>query len=782
MNSERIFLLRGIVKDIEETSKDLEIKRIIDERKMNNKELSESIINKIRFGTSFEPEVLSDQLEKFINGELKLKETIKNRIEKNREEFDTLIYGYNKRTRPGLKARSLQWAWAHKGKESEGASKDLRNLLCYLTYGEKFEKVINDSLYSKVDNELPIVPKGEKITIPKIREYTDKKKKEFAKNKNEENYNQFESSESDIKYDENVEKIEEAERYWKYILNHPITKFEILFYLNSSVKYKWFVDLLRKINIVFSKGSKGISLDKILKNSSIPNTEENSEESKKPKCFFWEEYKLEKGYWCKKVNIEGVDFDVIAGFETSIPWKFIHPPKIKNLQDLALSNEVSITFPIDILNIGIKEIIFNVQGETYSFKIYLSDILPFENYHETANTYNRLHVKNKKSAIFLFSIRGIHLLELFHKQYMPGYKRESEEKGILKGLVTAKKSIHFYPNLPEGFLKTKEYKEYTYTLTETDISKIDYKGIEEDLLKKIELNKNDFYNYKVLASLYFDQKRFLDIINLISTELREKNNDPDIFDFLGTAYARLEQYEEAIDYLQRAISLSPNNYELQISIGMVLQDFNKLEEGLQYFKKVCQLDPKNARYQLIYSKGLVKIQQYSKAIIPAREAVKLDPEDKGGIYNLSLILFFNEKEDEALSFLEEIFQMDDKYPNALLLYAMIKEKKGEIEEAIEYFKILIKIENNIDHYVELGRLLCINKQWSEAESVAQDGLSIDHNHQGLLIYLCIAEANQGKLDEAMINLEKAKSINPNEEAIIELVEQIKKYRKNKEDN
>jgi len=529
------------------------------------------------------------------------------------------------------------------------------------------------------------------------------------------------------------EKKEAAERRWKYIQSHIITSIDILIFLTSSVGYDWFVGLFDDICISFTRENR-LKLSHVLKHSPKPNTQEIDHKLSRPISSFWEMYEPEDGIWCKRIKSDGRSLNLVAGFDTSIPWNLFDIPEIVTLQDLAACDDIGVSFPPQLFQAGIEEAIFRVNGETFSFSVYMSEDKPLQFYHEMANTFYRLDSKIDDPIHFSMSFQGVQLLDMFHKQIMPGYKRVSKKQGLMLGQSgPTGNAISFYPSMPISFSKTKESDEYSFKINVP--GQIDYKKIEEDLLQKIKKNKNEVDNYINLASLYSMQHRFPDVIRLLTKEINQVKPNSDVHGILGSSYANLGRYNEALAEFKKAESLAPDNSKVQKFIGNILQELGENEAALVHIENAANLEPLNDSYQYDLCRILAVLNRTDEALSAAKKAVYLAPNNAENNITLGMMLHVNGQDDEAITYMETAINLDSKSPRAYRYYAQILASKGDIEKAIKNYEQSIKLRKDVACYADYGRFLCNIERWSEAESVIQDGLSIDQKNYDLLVYL-----------------------------------------------
>lgn len=562
---------------------------------------------------------------------------------------------------------------------------------------------------------------------------------------------------------------EAAERRWIYIQEHPLTELEIHVFLKSSVGRQWLIDLLQDIRISFNREHKGISLKDIFTVAHEPNKSEHNRKSDLPSFSFWQIYEEEEGYWCKRIDSKGVSLEIVAGFEVTIPWRNLNLPEISKLRDLALCEEVFISFPPKIFNSGIEEVIIGISGKSFSYSVYVSDDVPIDFYQEMATTFNGFGDKHKEPMHFSMGFHGGQLLDMFHQQTMPDYKRKNKKEGFMMGQSKGEKSIFFYPSMPKGFNKTKESQEYSITIP--GIENPDYKKTEENFKNEIKNDPSNIENYVNLASLYSFQGRLQEAIKFITKEIKEADLNADLHGILSSAYANLGRFEDSIDELRKAEILEPNNAKIQFYMGQVMQEMDN-HDSILHFEKAIHIDSNNDKYNAGLSRALGRENKIEQALIYARKAVELNNQNIEHLLLLTILLDLNSNLDEALVCLDNVIKLDPKSSDAFHKYANIFAKKGDIVKANDNYKQSIKLKKDIDCYADWGRFLCDTAKYKEADAVCSEGLKVDENHQGLLIYLGVSKANQGDYEAAILNLKKADSINPKDTTAANLIKQI----------
>ena len=134
----------------------------------------------------------------------------------------------------------------------------------------------------------------------------------------------------------------------------------------------------------------------------------------------------------------------------------------------------------------------------------------------------------------------------------------------------------------------------------------------------------------------------------------------------SVAYHKLGDCPHALDDINRAIELSPDNQEAYYWRGVLHGETGNLSEAIADFNKTLKLNPRHARaYQ---SRGVtyIKLGQYTSAIPDLEHAVALDPKDTLSYLNGSVAYRSSGQYDKAIALATKVIRRD---PTNALAYA-----------------------------------------------------------------------------------------------------------------
>lgn len=98
------------------------------------------------------------------------------------------------------------------------------------------------------------------------------------------------------------------------------------------------------------------------------------------------------------------------------------------------------------------------------------------------------------------------------------------------------------------------------------------------------------------------------------------------FYFLGEAYARLNDSEEALSAYQKAIALNSKQHLYHFALAKILAEGNRSEESVKSFQRAIGLNPAHAASYYELGKLYIRIGKAEPAIAMLEKAVELAPE------------------------------------------------------------------------------------------------------------------------------------------------------------
>ncbi len=116
--------------------------------------------------------------------------------------------------------------------------------------------------------------------------------------------------------------------------------------------------------------------------------------------------------------------------------------------------------------------------------------------------------------------------------------------------------------------------------------------------------------------------------------LRNHPNHPGALQLLGVVVSQGGRNLEAVELIEKSISLNPDNAAAQSNLGVVLNKLNRNVESAKACRAALRLEPDNAEAHYNLGNALVGVHQPAQAAASYRRALKLKPDYAEAMNNL----------------------------------------------------------------------------------------------------------------------------------------------------
>jgi tetratricopeptide (TPR) repeat protein len=151
---------------------------------------------------------------------------------------------------------------------------------------------------------------------------------------------------------------------------------------------------------------------------------------------------------------------------------------------------------------------------------------------------------------------------------------------------------------------------------------------------------------------------------------------PRIYIGLGTVGLMKSSHDIAVLHFQKAVSLAPDDEMANLGLGLAFQGMNELREACRWINKALSINPENTAG--LYS--LVRISHESENYAEAEKAIRrylqIHPNDYNFIYTLGGILYKMGRFSECQTLMKQILDADPRDKRAA---ALAKQAGAELE-------------------------------------------------------------------------------------------------------
>ncbi|HAH31550.1 MAG TPA: hypothetical protein DCL44_04480 [Elusimicrobia bacterium] len=321
------------------------------------------------------------------------------------------------------------------------------------------------------------------------------------------------------------------------------------------------------------------------------------------------------------------------------------------------------------------------------------------------------------------------------------------------------KSISYLKRFLE--LKPDEEADVRYQLAVLYNLKGDYETMKESLLKSKAADSLYLQPRYMLAN-YYEMKNdtatalseYLDLVSL-------ENNNIDLFNHLGELYASpaVSNLPEAEKYFLKAYGLDKTNSSSCFWLSVISEQRRDFAASAGFMETSRDLKD-NPSSVLRLSYYYTQSGRYETAVKMLASAHEKWPDNKEITYFLALGYDDTRSTPKALEMLKGLIAGATDYPEARMQYAVISEREGNMAEAEESFRFLIKKDPgnaNILNYLGYS-LADRGLKLAEAEVLISSAVQIEPNNGAYLDSLAWVYFRQGRTAEALEQINSALKI------------------------
>lgn len=219
-----------------------------------------------------------------------------------------------------------------------------------------------------------------------------------------------------------------------------------------------------------------------------------------------------------------------------------------------------------------------------------------------------------------------------------------------------------------------------------------YSQARESFKKLVTLGDISAATYKQLMTLSFQLKQNEDVL-LYADKLKTADPSEKVLYYVGRVNYDMDNYGDAIKYLNGAQKEDPTNAEIPYLIAHSYADMMNYKLAIPYFKQAIELKPTESYW--IYELGLI-----CYAMNNDKDALKymLEAAEKGlkrdndYLENLGIAYLNVGNLDEGVNILNEILKKRPSDMNILNMVAEAYYYKGKYDPAIEYWDKVLEYD------------------------------------------------------------------------------------------
>lgn len=224
----------------------------------------------------------------------------------------------------------------------------------------------------------------------------------------------------------------------------------------------------------------------------------------------------------------------------------------------------------------------------------------------------------------------------------------------------------------------------------------------------------------------YKQGKFKESIDVFSSILEHEEDNAEIYNNMGMAYAKLGEFEQAEKSFTKSIKLNPLIPQSYINLSDLYYKHNDLSGAIGVLERGSYEMTDNYVIAHLLARVYIEDSRYDMAICELQKILDAQPENYDAFYDLGRVSFELGNYEDAISNFENVIEY--KEDNEFLYYylAQAYEANNEIDKAISnYLKATAVNTKFAMPYKKLGVLFLAREDFEDAIEFFEDYIKLD---------------------------------------------------------
>jgi predicted TPR repeat methyltransferase len=273
--------------------------------------------------------------------------------------------------------------------------------------------------------------------------------------------------------------------------------------------------------------------------------------------------------------------------------------------------------------------------------------------------------------------------------------------------------------------------------------------------------------------------------------LADDADNADALHLTGILYGQIGQFATAKEFLERALTLSPDSATFHNSMANIKKNLQDYDSAITHYKTAIKLNPKSTTAQNNLAVLMTLQGNLAQAKLDAEKILALNQNDPEAHYTMALIALKEDNSSHALIELHKTLELNPEHlqarytlaqqlqyanhnnnlrateqnPGNLMTQSIETNSLSALEEAIQHYEAVLKAQPNFsDALVNYAAALLMQNKKEEAVKIFYRALEADPDHYEAHYNLGCALLEQQELKIALEHFLKAISKKPTVEA------------------
>jgi len=267
--------------------------------------------------------------------------------------------------------------------------------------------------------------------------------------------------------------------------------------------------------------------------------------------------------------------------------------------------------------------------------------------------------------------------------------------------------------------------------------------------------------YQSLAQAYFEQEKFDKALENLNKALKLIPNQVKVLNGIAIIMSKSEEPEKAIEYWKRSLQIDPNQLELYNDLARCYYKQGQPDQAKKYLTNALKIEPNSPDVQSNLANILLDQGEFEEAITLFEKAIELDPNSSQARENLQKARK-QMKISETIASWQKSLKKDPNQPELHEKLGNFFYSRGDIQKTIYHWEMALHLKgdqadllNNLA-YVIASQTDETLKDPKKAIQLANRACELtEFKKPGILDTLAVAYAADGRFTEAIETIQKA---------------------------
>lgn len=173
--------------------------------------------------------------------------------------------------------------------------------------------------------------------------------------------------------------------------------------------------------------------------------------------------------------------------------------------------------------------------------------------------------------------------------------------------------------------------------------------------------------------------------------IKYDSDNPHAYHYMAELYRRLKEYDKAQKYYDIALSMAPNDMNLQNNYGVYLCEVGKYEDAYKQFERITKNPLFGARANAYENVGLCSLREgrLKRAQDSFKAALRINPKMPKSLIQLAQLSYDQGNQDLAYRYFQRYIAIAQQTPTSLWIGILLENARGN-KDTVASYKVLLK--------------------------------------------------------------------------------------------